>query len=199
MLLIFCSFGQKKRDSIPKHIHGLIFEQLGAAGFDWALGYEYVYENGIHSTGFSVGGGFKAYRRNVWSKKQGFTFNQFLGIHYSIGTWVGLRTSLNFSSQINPGAYTGFYNKDGESVTYPLIYSVDGDKIPGDPVRYWQLIPSLDIGPYFSLAKNKIYLYPKFSLGFVMKKSYWWVDNRYSDYWYPYGGVTVRFNLSELN
>jgi hypothetical protein len=194
LFLVFCSFGQKKRDSIPKHIHGVVLELAGAAGWNIASGYEYQYKSGLHSIGASTGIGAWFYRRNGGSGKAGITINQYLGVNYSVGTWVGLRTGINFSYRINPGAFTGYYNLVGQIAPYPLV----GDEqyiVPGDPVMYSWLIPSIDIGPYFMLAKNRIYLYPKFSLGFVMTKSYWFKDNRYYVNWFPYGGLTLRFNL----
>lgn len=188
----------QKWDTIPpvKHNHALAFEFGGGAGFNWAVGYEYWYRNGIHGFGTSIGLGVKGYRRNGGSGNLGEVYNGHMGIHYTVGKWMGLRIGINIAGEINPKAFTGYYNTGGVVQEYPIENEWI---VPGDAVLMWRTYINFDIGPYFTLLNGEFYLYPKFSLGIIWNEHYFYHPPRVYQFLIPYGGLTIKFDIAKIH
>jgi hypothetical protein len=199
LLIVFCSFGQKKRDSLfefQRVSHGFITEFGGAAADLWSIGYECWYKKKLHGVGFSIGSGLNQYYKKIWDKsRRGLSINTFTGIHYTVGKSIGLRIGVSYNYSIVPDAYEGNFNGDGKPLVYPVTDINAQYNIPGDGIRYWRMNMTFDIGPYFMFFENRFFIYPKFSLGYFHQKRYWYEDNLYSNWWFPYGGITMKINL----
>lgn len=195
----FLTLSQKKWDTIlpVKHNHYLFFDFIydDDPSTTWNTGYEYWYRSRLVGVTTFVGFGvLPTYR----GEKFGAIHHSKIGVHLTIGKWMGLKIGANIVGRINPKAYTGFYNDGGELLSYPLSI-IDSYKVPGDPVLKWETQIKFDIGAYFTVKRGLFYFYPHFSLMALWRESYWYQPRMFSHGWRRLFGMVFNWNIGAIH